>query len=126
MYVIRPQFFIPIITLLRNAALNSMQYKQELAIIREQNIDISDFEDKINLFKENFMINAKNFNSNLEQLDKNLEDSIKKLTAARENLRLSMKNLTIAENKLDDLNIKRLTRGNPTMKEKFEKLNKDE
>lgn len=120
MYVVRPQFFIQIISLLRNAARNSLEYKQELAIIRNQNIDITNFENEMEAFKLNFGTTAKNFNGNLEKLDKNLEDSIKKLTTARDELRKAMKNLGTAENKLDNLTVKRLTKNNPTMKAKFE------
>jgi Uncharacterized protein conserved in bacteria len=125
MYVIRPQFFIPMITLLRNAAMNALQYKQEAADMREQNIDISNFEEEMNAFKDNFSITAKNFNGNLEKLDKNLEDSIKKLTTARDDLRKAMKNLGTAENKLDKLSVKHLTKNNPTMQAKFEELKEE-
>lgn len=122
MYVIRPQFFIPIITLLRNAALKSLDYKRKIALMENQNIDITNFESEMNAFKTNFATTAKNFNGNLEKLDKNLEDSIKKLTTARDELRKAMKNLGTAENKLDGLSVKRLTKDNPTMREKFDML----
>lgn len=122
MYVVRPQFFIQIIGILRNAALNSVGYKRELETIKEQNIDISNFEAELQSFKDNFGVTAKNFNGNLEKLDKNLEDSIKKLENAREELRKAMKNLGTAENKIDKVDIKKLTKNNPTMAAKFEEL----
>ncbi|WEV60067.1 DUF2130 domain-containing protein [Streptococcaceae bacterium ESL0729] len=123
MYVIRPQFFIPMITLLRNAALNSMKYRQELAQMRKQNEDVTNFERELGEFKKSFGITAKNFNGNLEKLDKELEKSIKSLTTARDELRKARNNLGTAENKLDNLTIKKLTRNNPTMQEKFDALN---
>ncbi|WEV44561.1 DUF2130 domain-containing protein [Streptococcaceae bacterium ESL0687] len=122
MYVIRPQFFIPMITLLRNAALNSMKYRQELAEMRKQNEDVTNFEKELGEFKKSFGITAKNFNGNLEKLDKELEKSIKSLTTARDELRKARNNLGTAENKLDGLTIKKLTRNNPTMQEKFDAL----
>lgn len=122
MYVVRPQFFIQLIGLLRNAALNSVIYKEELNKIKNQNIDITNFEDEINTFKNSFSTTAKNFNGNLEKLDKNLDDAIRNLTNARDELRKAMKNLGTAENKLDNLTIKRLTRGNQTMQERFAEL----
>ncbi|KZK04740.1 hypothetical protein AB996_2226 [Lactococcus cremoris] len=122
MYVVRPQFFIQIISLIRNLSRNSLQYRQELEIIKNQNIDITNFETELDGFKENFSKTAKNFNGNLEKLDKNLEDSIMKLTNARDNLRKAMKNLGTAELKLDGINVKRLTKNNSTMQAKFEAI----
>ncbi len=125
MYVIRPQFFIQIITLLRDAALNSMQYKSELALVRAQNIDITDFEDNINAFKEGFARNydlaSRKFQSAIEGIDK----TIAQLQKTKENLLRSEDNLRLANQKAEDLTIKRLTRGNPTMKAKFEELDKN-
>jgi hypothetical protein len=122
MYVIRPQFFIPIITLLRNAALNSLKYKAELNKIKNQHIDVTNFENKINEFKSGFDKNrrlaAEKFETAIEEIDK----SIKHLTLVRENLLGSINNMRLASDKLDDLTIKRLTRGNPTMTEKFKEL----
>ena len=122
MYVIRPQFFIQIITLLRDAALNSMQYKSELALVRAQNIDITEFEDNINSFKEGFARNydlaSRKFQSAIEGIDK----TIVQLQKTKENLLRSEDNLRLANQKAEDLTIKRLTRGNPTMKAKFEEL----
>ena len=122
MYVIRPQFFIPIITLLRNAALNSLKYKAELNKIKNQHIDVTNFENKINDFKSGFDKNrrlaAEKFETAIEEIDK----SIKHLTLVRENLLGSINNMRLASDKLDDLTIKKLTRGNTTMTEKFKEL----
>jgi len=126
MYVVRPQFFIPIITLLRNAALNSMQYKAELAFMRNQNIDITKFEEKMNSFKEGFARNynlaSKKFTEAIEQIDR----SIKHLEATKQALLSSENNLRLANDKADDLTIKKLTHGNPTMKAKFDGLSQEE
>lgn len=120
MYVIRPQFFIPIITLLRNAAMNSLKYKAELNLMRNQNIDITNFEEKINTFKDGFARNydiaSRKFNTAIEEIDK----TIKHLTKTKEALLSSENNLRLANNKAEDLTIKKLTHGNPTMKEKFD------
>ena len=122
MYVIRPQFFIPIITLLRNAALNSMQYKSELAMVRAQNIDVTNFEDQLNNFRDgfdrNYRLHTDKFKTAIESIDK----AIVQLQKTRENLVWSENNLRIANDKLEDLTIKKLTRGNPTMMEKFNGL----
>ncbi|MBB77544.1 MAG: hypothetical protein CL844_00920 [Crocinitomicaceae bacterium] len=126
MYVIRPQFFIPIITLLRNAAMNSMQYKAELSLIRSQNLDITNFEDKINSFKEGFARNyelaSRKFKKAIDEIDK----TITHLQKTKEALLSSENNLRLANNKADDLTIKKLTRGNPTMKAKFDKLDENQ
>lgn len=122
MYVVRPQFFIPIITLLRNAALNSMQYKAELALVKNQNIDITNFEEKINTFKEGFARNyelaSRKFKIAIEEIDKTI-DHLQKTKAA---LLYSDNNLRLANQKAEDLTIKKLTHGNPTMKAKFDEL----
>ena len=122
MYVIRPQFFIPMITLLRNAALNSMQYKSELALVRNQNIDITNFENEISAFKEGFARNydlaSRRFKTAIDEIDK----TITHLQKTKDALLSSENNLRLANNKADDLTIKKLTRNNPTMKEKFEEL----
>jgi hypothetical protein len=122
MYVIRPQFFIPMITLLRNAALNSLKYKSELALVKEQNIDVSNFEDQLDDFKNsfgrNYRLASDKFKTAIESIDK----SIAQLQKTKENLLRSDDNLRIANNKVDDLTIKKLTRGNPTMQQKFEEL----
>lgn len=123
MYVIRPQFFIPIITILRNAAMNSLQYKSELALVRSQNIDISNFEDNINKFKEGFAKNydlaSRKFKNAIDEIDK----TIKSLEKTKENLLSSENNLRLANNKASDLTIKKLTSGNPTMTQMFEEIN---
>lgn len=124
MYVIRPQFFIPMITLLRNAALNSMKYKAELAVVRNQNIDITNFEENIENFKtafaRNYDLASRKFQAAIEEIDK----TISHLQKTKENLLRSEDNLRLANNKAEDLSIKRLTRGNPTMAEKFAELKK--
>ncbi len=122
MYVVRPQFFIPIITLLRNAALNSLKYKAELALVKSQNIDITNFEDNINKFKESFGRNydlaSRRFKTAIEEIDKTIEH----LQKTKEALLSSEDNLRLANNKTEDLTIKRLTRGNSTMIAKFNEL----
>lgn len=124
MYVVRPQFFIPIITLLRNAAMNSLKYKAELAMVKNQNIDISNFEDNINKFKEGFAKNyelaSKKFKTAIEEIDKTIDH----LQKTKDALLSSENNLRLANNKAEDLSIKKLTRGNPTMVQKFEELSK--
>jgi hypothetical protein len=124
MYVVRPQFFIPIITLLRNAAMNSMQYKAELALVRSQNIDITNFEEKMNKFKEGFARNydlaSRKFKDAIDGIDK----TIKELEKTKQALLSSENNLRLANEKTDELTIKKLTYGNPTMKAKFDELNK--
>ncbi|RKN83483.1 DUF2130 domain-containing protein [Ulvibacterium marinum] len=123
MYVVRPQFFIPIITLLRNAAMNSMQYKAELNLIRNQNVDITNFEEKINAFKEGFARNydlaSRKFKTAIDEIDK----TIIHLQKTKDALLSSENNLRLANNKASDLTIKKLTHGNPTMKAKFDDLN---
>ena len=120
MYVVRPQFFIPIITLLRNAAMNSIQYKAELALVRSQNIDIANFEEKMNKFKEGFSRNydlaSRKFKEAIDGIDK----TISQLQKTKEALLSSENNLRLANEKTEDLTIKKLTYGNPTMKAKFE------
>lgn len=122
MYVIRPQFFIPIITLLRNAAMNSLQYKAELALVKNQNIDITDFEEKINNFKDGFARNydlaSRKFKTAIEEIDKTIDH----LQKTKEALLSSDNNLRLANQKAEDLTIKKLTHGNPTMKAKFDEL----
>lgn len=122
MYVIRPQFFIPMITILRNAAQNAMEYKSELALVRAQNVDVAGFEERIEEFKEGFARNynlaSKKFKTAIEEIDKTIDH----LQKTKENLLSSENNLRLANNKAEDLTIKRLTRGNPTMREKFAEL----
>jgi hypothetical protein len=125
MYVVRPQFFIPIITLLRNAAMSSLQYKSELAMVRSQNIDITNFEEKMNKFKEGFARNydlaSRKFHDAIDGIDK----TIKELEKTKAALLSSENNLRLANEKTEDLTIKKLTHNNPTMKAKFDELSKD-
>lgn len=124
MYIIRPQFFIPIITLLRNAAMNSMKAKAELAIVKSQNIDITNFEENINAFKvgfaKNYDLASRQFKTAIDEIDKTMDH----LQKTKDALLSSVNNLRLANNKAEDLTIKKLTRGNPTMTSKFEELNK--
>lgn len=126
MYVVRPQFFVPIITLLRNAALDSLQYKSELALVRAQNIDITNFEENMNSFKEGFARNydlaSRKFKTAIDEIDKTIDH----LQKTKDALLSSENNLRLANNKAEDLTIKRLTRGNPTMVAKFAELNDDQ
>lgn len=119
MYVIRPQFFIPIITLLRNAAMNSLKYKSELALVKAQNTDVTNFESQLNDFRDsfgrNYRLASEKFKTAIESIDK----SIVQLQKTKENLLRSEDNLRIANNKADELTVKKLTRNNPTMAEKF-------
>ncbi len=122
MYVVRPQCFIPIITLLRNAAMSSLQYKSELALVRSQNIDITNFEEKMNKFKEGFARNydiaSRKFHEAIDGIDK----TIKELEKTKAALLSSENNLRLANEKTEDLTIKKLTQNNPTMKAKFDEL----
>ena len=124
MYVVRPQFFIPIITLLRNAAMNSLQYKAELALVKNQNTDITNFEDKLNKFKEGFSKNYLSAQSHFQEAIKKIDASIAAMQKVKEELTTSENQLRLANDKAEDLTIKKLTHGNPTMKEKFDELNK--
>ena len=126
MYVVRPQFFIPIITLLRNAAMNSMQYKAELAMVRNQNIDITNFEAKMNDFKQGFARNYELASKKFGEAIKQIDESIKNLQATKNALLSSENNLRLANDKADDLTIKKLTKGNPTMKAKFDELGNED
>ena len=124
MYVVRPQFFIPIITLLRNAATNSIEFRKELALIRTQNIDVSRFEDALFDFKDKFSKNyelaSRKFKTAIEEIDK----TISHLQKTKDALLSSENNLRLANNKAEDLSIKQLTKNNPTMQAKFEELKK--
>ena len=126
MYVIRPQFFIPIITLLRNAAMNSLKYKSELAMVRAQNIDITNFENELETFKtgfaRNFDLASRRFQTAIEEIDK----SIDHLQKTKEALLGTDRNLRLANDKAQDVTIKRLTRGNPTMGAKFGEIKKQD
>jgi hypothetical protein len=122
MYVVRPQCFIPIITLLRNAAQNSLRYKAELSLVKSQNVDITNFENELNDFKtsfgRNYELASKKFKTAIEEIDKTIDH----LQKTKDALLGSENNLRLANNKADDLTVKRLTRGNPTMEAKFDGL----
>jgi hypothetical protein len=125
MYVVRPQFFIPIITLLRNAAMNSLEYKSELALVKAQNIDITNFETELETFKigfaKNYDLASKRFQTAIDEIDK----SIDHLQKTKEALLGTDRNLRLANDKAQDVTIKKLTRGNPTMAAKFAELKSD-
>jgi hypothetical protein len=126
MYVVRPQAFIPIITLLRNAALNSLQYRTELELVKAQNIDVTNFEERLNKFKDGF---ARNFNLASEKYNtaiKEIDKSIAALMKVKENLIGSENQLRLANDKAEEITIKKLTHGNNTMKQKFDELGKIE
>lgn len=122
MYVVRPQFFIPIITLLRNAAMNSLKYKSELALVKAQNLDITNFENQLETFKNgfarNFELASSKFKTAIDEIDK----TITHLQKTKDALLGSENNLRLANNKAQDVTIKKLTRGNPTMASKFAEL----
>ncbi len=122
MYVVRPQFFIPIITLLRNAAMNSLKYKSELALVKAQNIDITNFETQLDDFKTAFGRNWRLASEGFEEAVKRIDEAIKDLEKTKEALHKSANNLRLANDKAEDLTVKRLTRGNPTMATKFADL----
>ena len=120
MYVVRPQFFLPIISLLRNAGLNAVSARRELAEVRQQNLDVTSFEEKLEKFKQGFGRNyeqaSKRFSEAIEQIDR----SIASLQKVKESLTKSENQLRLANDKAEDLTIRRLTRGNKTMKAAFE------
>ena len=122
MYVVRPQFFIPIITLLRNAAMNTLEYKTQLAMIKAQNVDITNFENELNAFKlgfaRNYDLASRKFQTAIEEIDK----SIQHLQKTKEALTGTINNLRLANNKAEDVTIKKLTQENPTMAAKFAEL----
>ena len=122
MYIVRPQFFIPIITLLRNAAMKSLAYKSELALVRAQNLDITRFETQLDDFKSAFGRNWRLASDGFEEAVKRIDEAIKDLEKTKEALYKSANNLRLANDKAEDLTIKKLTRGNPTMKAKFAEL----
>lgn len=126
MYVVRPQFFIPIITLLRNAAQNSLKYKTELALVKEQNIDITNFESELEAFKTGFARNyelaSKKFKTAIDEIDKTIDH----LQKTKDALLGSENNLRLANNKAEDLTVKKLTKNNPTMTAKFAEIKNDD
>ena len=126
MYVIRPQFFLPLISLLKDASLKAAEAKRQLMVVQSQNVDITTFENDMNGWKDSWLKVMKNAgNKHVEGIEQ-INKAIKDLEKARDALMMSDKHLLTAENKMDDLTIKRLTRKNPTMAQKFEDLNKDE
>ena len=126
MFVVRPQFFVPIITLLRSAAMNALGFKKQLQIVQNQNIDISRFEENMNSFKDafgrNYRLASERFQKAIEEIDKTIDH----LQKTKEHLLKSEDNLRLANNKAEDLSIKKLTSGNPTMQQMFEDLKKEE
>ena len=122
MYVVRPQFFIPMITLLRNSALNSIKYRAELALVKSQNIDITNFEENLTSFKDGFAKNyelaSRKFKTAIEEIEKTIDH----LQKTKDALLSSENNLRLANNKSEDLTIKKLTHGNPTMTAKFKEF----
>nr|MCR4775268.1 DUF2130 domain-containing protein [Saccharofermentans sp.] len=122
MFVVRPQFFLPLISILRNAALNSLQYRQELAMVKAQNVDVTNFEDKLldfqDKFSKNYGLASAKFQTAIDEIDKTIDH----LQKVKDNLIGSERQLRLANDKAQDLSIKKLTRGNPTMQAKFAEL----
>ncbi len=125
MYVVRPQCFMPILTLIRNAALNSAEYKSELALVKAQNIDITHFEEDLNEFKDKFNRNVGLFATRFKEAVDEIDKTINHLQKVKEALVSSERNLRLANDKAQDISIKKLTKNNPTMAQKFSDLNKD-
>ena len=123
MYVVRPQAFITIITLLRNAAMNSLQFKTELAQVRAQNVDITNFESRLNEFKSGFALNYERASKHLVTAVEGIDKTINQLQKIRDGLVRSEDNLRLANNKAEEISIKKLTKGNPTMTQRFDELN---
>ena len=126
MYVIRPQFFIPIITLLKNAALNSLQYKQELQVVRNQQLDLVNFEENLAAFKSGFTKNFKDASERFADAINGIDKTIEQLEKIKKALTVSEKHLSAANNKIEDVSIKKLTKNAPTVREMFENLNTEE
>ena len=126
MYVVRPQFFIPIITLLRNAALATVQVRSELARVQAQNVDITNFETRLNVFKDGFARNYRLASSQFQEAVKRIDEAIKDLEKVKEGLLKSDNNLRLANDKAEAITIKALTRGNPTMAARFAELEREE
>jgi hypothetical protein len=125
MYVIRPQFFIPMITLLRNASMNALKYKQEAALMRKQNIDITNFEEDLNVFKVAFSKNYNTASQKFKLAIEEIEKTIQHLNKTKEALQSSENQLRLANDKADNLTVKKLVRNNPTMKAKFDALDEE-
>ena len=126
MYVVRPQFFIPIITLLRNAAKNSLGYQKELMEVRNQNLDITNFEAKLNGFKDKFDRDCRLARKNFEDAISDIDKTIKNLEKTKKELQLTIEHMQHADDKLQDITIKKLVRGNPTMAAKFAELQEEQ
>ena len=126
MYVIRPQFFIPMITLLRNAALNSLQYQKELQVVKNQQLDLLHFEENLTTFKNSFADSFRKANDRFEDAIKGIDNTIAALSKIRENLVKSENHLNTANNKLEDVSIKRLTKNAPSVKAMFDSLNSED
>jgi hypothetical protein len=126
MYVVRPQFFIPIITLLRNAAQNSLAYKSELELVKSQNIDVTNFENDLNAFKAAFSRNYEIASSKFGDAIKHIDATMKSLQKVRDALVSSENQLRLASNKAEDVTVKKLTKHNPTMSAKFAERALDE
>ena len=122
MYVVRPQCFIPIITLLRNASMNALIYKQELKAVRDQELDVTRFEESLNTFKKDFSRNYELAHSHFDKAIDEIDKTIQHLEKVKKELKGSDDNLRIANRKADDVTIKRLTKDNPTMQAKFDEL----
>ena len=122
MYVVRPQFFIPIITLLRNASINSLEYRKELNLMRNQNIDIANFEDKLTNFTEGFSKNYNSASTHFQKAIAEIDKSIARMQKVKQELTTSENQLRLANKKVEDLTIKKLTYNNPTMRAKFEEI----
>ena len=122
MYVVRPQFFIQMITLLRNAAENALQYKAELALVKSQNIDVTNFENELEVFKNGFARNYNLASNQFEDAIKQIDKSIAAMNKVKDELQASARNLRLANDKAQDVTIKKLTRGNETMAKKFDEL----
>ncbi|MBP3894978.1 MAG: DUF2130 domain-containing protein, partial [Mogibacterium sp.] len=122
MFVVRPQFFIPIISLLRNAALNSLEYRQKLAYVQNQELELNNFEENLNTFKKSFADSFRLATDRYEDAIKGIDNAIAALNRIKENLMTSEKHLNTANNKIENVNIKRLTKNAPSVREKFEEL----
>ena len=126
MYVVRPQFFIPIITVLRNASRNTLTVRKELEVVRSQNMDIENFESELLDFQERFSRNYDLASRQFTETIKRIDNSIEQLNKAKQQLLKSGNNYRLANDKAQDLSIKKLTRNNPTMREKFEALEEED
>ena len=122
MFVVRPQFFVPIISLLRNAAMGSLQYKRQIELMKQQDLDITNFENDLEVFKQGFFKNFGNASKRFEEAIAAIDKAIDDLQKVKDKLQTSEKHLTAANNKLEGLTVKKLTRNNPTMKAKFDAL----